>query len=172
MILLILLKEINVSVKEPVKNRGDIFILEMSEIYSLRKYYSDLKKDYKNEYHKSYPYEDYYYKLFDDKDVYSFCIFINPRVFSKKLLSLQKKIESITKIVEREKPAHTLAKVLILPDYLKLGGFNYLGVNSQLPNKYNVTNKSRVGITSQLSIVYESGAVGIKSRIAIDTLIS
>jgi len=74
----------------------------------------------------------------------------------------------IKKIVEREKPAHTVGNVVFLEPWFYLGAHTYLGINTVLRESKFVLGDSAVGRDTILGRRESSGSVG-SSRVGIDT---
>jgi phage tail-like protein len=102
-----------------------------------------------------------YMRLFCN-DPYTFCVIIN--LFdiddNKKLV--------IRKIVENEKPAHTVGNVVFLEPWFYLGSHTYLGINTILQESKFVLGDSSISRDTILNRKENSGSVGT-SRIGIDT---
>lgn len=73
-------------------------------------------------------------------DPYTFCVLLNPRFVDD-----EKKLNTIRRIVENEKPAHTVGKVMLLQPWFYLGMHTYLGINTQLNEETFAVGKSTIG---------------------------
>jgi len=77
-------------------------------------------------------------------DVFSFFILLNPLQVNRKL------VEDINKIVEEEKPAHTVAHVIMLDPWFQLNSHTYLGVNTFLKKQILTIGESKLGRDSMV----------------------
>jgi phage tail-like protein len=105
--------------------------------------------------------EDEYMRLFCN-DPYTFCVIINPLYIDER-----KKI-IIKKIVESEKPAHTVGNIVFLEPWFYLGAHTYLGINTVLQESKFILGDSAIGRDTILGRRESSGSIG-SSRIGIDT---
>lgn len=94
-----------------------------------------------------------YMNLFCDSP-YTFCVLLNPRVVD------ERRLEVITRIVENEKPAHTVGQVMLLQPSFYLGMHTYLGINTQLNEHAFIAGKSGLSRDTAIGTVKESGQIG------------
>jgi phage tail-like protein len=106
-----------------------------------------------------------YARLFCN-DPYSFCILLHPAIADRN------KLETIQKIVEIEKPAHTKGSVRLLEPWFHLGMHTYLGINSQLNKQVFILGHSSLARDTILNTMDNRGQIDIRSRIGIDTTVS
>jgi phage tail-like protein len=106
------------------------------------------------------------YKRLLCADPYAFCVLLNPRY-----VDLQQ-YKIIKKIVQDEKPAHTVGNVILLQPWFYLGMHTYLGVNSVLQEPRFVLGKSTIGRDTQLNSSNSNGQINIQARLGIDTILS
>lgn len=81
-------------------------------------------------------------------------------------------VRTIRRIVDSEKPAHTMGRVISLKPWIQLGGHAYLGINAILPVPGFALDESRLGKTSVLTEREEYAHLELKSRIGVDTVIT
>lgn len=81
-------------------------------------------------------------------------------------------LRSIQRIVDSEKPAHTVGKVIDLQPWVHLGEHSYLGVNTVLSEPRFVLEKSGLGWDTVVTEMEEYGHFDLRSRIGVDTKIS
>jgi phage tail-like protein len=93
------------------------------------------------------------------KDEYSFCIFIKEN----------KNIQTVRKLVNRFSPSHTEGKSMVMPEFILLGSFVLLGVNSFIHKPLPVLEKGLINIDSYLEDIYTGSRIEQKSRLSIDT---
>jgi len=79
-----------------------------------------------------------YADLFDDNP-YLFYLFLNP------LFVDEQKLKVIERIIENEKPAHTLARIILLQPWFCVGMHTFLGMNTQLNELAFTVDKSTIG---------------------------
>ena len=97
---------------------------------------------------------------------FHFYILINP------FLANEDEIKQVKKIIELEKPAHTVAVICKLPSLFTLGNNSFLGVNSLLQNRRKLRlGISQIGFNSVLGSLEKEGKLGLKGRLGIDTLL-
>jgi phage tail-like protein len=106
-----------------------------------------------------------YMNLFCD-DPYTFCVLLNPDVVD------QRKYEVIRKIVEMEKPAHTVGNVVLLQPWFYLGMHTYLGVNTHLKEPIFIAGKSAISRDSVLQTEEETAQVDVRARVGVDSRLS
>lgn len=81
-------------------------------------------------------------------------------------------LRSIQRIVDSEKPAHTVGKVIDLQPWIHLGEHSYLGVNTVLSEPRFVLERSGLGWDTVVTELEEYGHFDQRSRIGVDTKIS
>jgi phage tail-like protein len=96
---------------------------------------------------------------------YTFCVLIHQSVDKSK-------INSIRRIVEDEKPAHTMGFVNQLQPWFYIGMHTYLGVNTCLNKQSFVLPQAVIGRDTVLSTEEESGQLDVRARTGIDTYLS
>jgi phage tail-like protein len=96
---------------------------------------------------------------------YTFCVLIHQSIDKSK-------INSIRRIVEAEKPAHTLGFVNHLQPWFYIGMHTYLGVNTCLNKQSFVLPQAVIARDTILSTEEESGQVDVRARTGIDTYLS
>ncbi len=97
---------------------------------------------------------------------YHFYVLINPFFVN------EDEIKQIKKIIELEKPAHTVAVISKMPSLFTLGNNSFLGVNSILQNRGKLRlGISQIGFNSILGSLEKEGKLGLKGRLGIDTLL-
>lgn len=106
-----------------------------------------------------------YTKLYCN-DPYTFCILLDPFKVN------EEQSHTIKKIVENEKPAHTVGNVILLQPWIYLGMHTYLGVNTKLNRQQFILGKSAVGRDSTIVTEDDSGQIYIRSRLGVDTSLS
>ena len=100
------------------------------------------------------------------EEPYHFYVLINP-FFVNEI-----DIQNIKKIVEIEKPAHTVGIVCKLPSLCMLGNNSYLGVNTVIQNKGKLRlGISHLGLNSLLGSFGKEGKLGIQSRLGVDSIL-
>jgi phage tail-like protein len=77
-------------------------------------------------------------------DHYTFCVLLNPYLVDKR------RLEVIRRIVENEKPAHTVGQVILLQPSFYLGMHTYMGINTQLNNNTFVAGKSSLSMNTAI----------------------
>lgn len=97
---------------------------------------------------------------------YCFIVLVNRSSIS------DEELRSIQRIVDLEKPAHTVGKVVDLQPWIYLGGHSYLGVNTILSEPSFILEKSGLGRNTVLTELEEYGHFDLKSRIGVDTIMS
>ena len=102
-----------------------------------------------------------YMRLFCN-DPYTFCIIVNPFYVEER-----KKLV-IRKIIESEKPAHTVGNIVFLEPWFYLGAHTYLGINTILQESNFILGDSAISRDTILGRKENSGSIGT-SRIGIDT---
>lgn len=95
-----------------------------------------------------------------------FLVLVNP--FSLR----DEELKTVQRIVDSEKPAHTVGRVVELQPWIYLDGHSYLGVNTVLSRRKFVLEESGLGKDSVLTELEEYGHLERKSRIGVDTVIS
>ncbi|MCL7412008.1 MAG: phage tail protein [ANME-2 cluster archaeon] len=81
-------------------------------------------------------------------------------------------LRSIQRIVDSEKPAHTVGKVIDLQPWIRLGEHSYLGVNTVLSEPRFILERSGLGWDTVVTEREEYGHFDLRSRIGVDTKIS
>ena len=96
---------------------------------------------------------------------YRFCVLLRP--FQVKTAN---EFTAITRIIEREKPAHTTGGIRALQPWIYLDMHTYLGINTTLTEPVFILGESSViSRDTVLSDVEEAGQIDLRSRLAIDT---
>lgn len=95
------------------------------------------------------------------------------KVYKKPLIDLETLLKTSMRLIDREKPAHTTAGVVILQPWTYLGMHTYLGVNSFLSkNEMRLGTGSAINRDTLLAEKENSGQLNFKSRVEIDTKLS
>lgn len=81
-------------------------------------------------------------------------------------------VRTVTRIVDREQPAHAVGRTVQLQPWIQLGGNSYLGINTRLPGREFTVEESSLGKDSMLQSRENDGQVGRRARIGTDTTIS
>lgn len=81
-------------------------------------------------------------------------------------------MQTVERIVDREQPAHAVGRAIQLRPWIQLGGNSYLGINTRLPEREFIVEKSGLGKDTVLTEWEADGQLGISSRIGNDTTIS
>jgi phage tail-like protein len=106
------------------------------------------------------------YKRLFCTDPYTFCVLLNPRYVDAN------KYKIIKKIVQDQKPAHTVGNTVLLQPWFYLGMHTYLGINTVLQEPRFVVGKSTVGRDTQVTSPNNSGQINIQARLGVDTRLS
>lgn len=94
---------------------------------------------------------------------YSFCILLKPFGITSNQL------QTVQRIVNTEKPAHTAGHVRKLEPWIYLDGYTYLGVNTILTEPVFILGKSALSRDTVLSDREQSGQIDVRARIGSDT---
>lgn len=81
-------------------------------------------------------------------------------------------VQTVDRIVERERPAHAVGQTVGMRPWIQLGGNSYLGINTALPNRDLVIEEASLGKDSVLAEREADGQLGTSSRLGTDTTIS
>lgn len=95
------------------------------------------------------------------------------KVYRKPLINVETLLKTFIRLIDREKPAHTTAGVVILQPWMYLGMHTYLGVNSFLSkNDMRLGTGSAINRDTVLTEKENSGQLNVKSRVEIDIKLS
>jgi phage tail-like protein len=96
---------------------------------------------------------------------YRFCVLLKPTQ-----VKTADELNAVRRIIEREKPAHTVGGVRTLQPWLYLDMHTYLGINTTLTEPVYVLGvSSAISRDSVLSDLEESSQIDLRSRLGIDT---
>lgn len=100
-------------------------------------------------------------RLFGD-DPYRFTVLLPP--------DARGRVETVARIVDRERPAHTCARVLAMEHLFRLGGHTYLEVNTTLNEPvFGLETASSLSLQTYLADGEEGGQIEVRTRMGIDT---
>jgi phage tail-like protein len=110
------------------------------------------------------PAKEEWLRLFDD-DPYAFTVFLPPDSRGRR--------ETVTALVDQERPAHTCARVVLLENFFRLGMHSYLEVNTTLREPvFTLETSSSVSRETYLADREEGGQLEVRARLAIDTMLT
>lgn len=84
----------------------------------------------------------------------------------------ERRVRAIQRIVDAERPAHTIGRAVGLRSSLRLGEHSYLGINTTLSDRAFLLEHSGLGNDSVLGEREPYGQVGLRSRIGEDDVLS
>jgi len=100
-------------------------------------------------------------RLFGD-DPYRFTVLLPPEAGGR--------VDTVARIIDRERPAHTCAKVFALEHLFRLGGHTYMEVNTTLNEPvFSLEAVSSLSRQTYLADGEESGQIDVRTRLDIDT---
>lgn len=105
-------------------------------------------------------------QVMSNHNPYSFCVFFKP--FSITTNEMQ----TVKRIVETEKPAHTTGHLKRLEPWFYLGAHTYLGINTILTEPVFVLGESVLSRDTTLSDREWSGQIDVRARIGEDTILT
>ncbi len=99
-------------------------------------------------------------------DPYSFCVLLNP------LMVDQKAVTIVKKIIENEKPAHTIGNVKLLEPWFYLGMHTYLNINTCLSEQVFILGRSALSRDTKMGTYEDSGQMDVRSRMGKDIILT
>lgn len=141
--------------------------LEVKESLYKIKITDTLKLDDKLLARKSLIFMETWGKLFGNCP-YCFCVLLKP--FS---VRQENEIDTIRRIAEHEKPAHTKGGVVLLQPWFYLDMHTYLGINTILSKpKFILGKDSVISRDTVLADIEKSGQIDVRARVGIDTILT
>lgn len=99
-------------------------------------------------------------------DPYSFCVLLKPGQ-----VKTETERNTVKRIIETEKPAHTNGGLQVLQPWIILGAHTYLEVNTSLSKPEFILGKAVLPIDTVLEEKEKGGQIERRSRIEIDTIL-
>ena len=98
---------------------------------------------------------------------YRFCVLLKPLSVSN-----ETELNTVRRIVQQHKPAHTEGGVVLLQPWLYLDMHTYLGINTVLTEPEFVLGKAAIGRDTVVADREQSGQIDIRARIGMDTILT